>query len=104
MIAFFVLRQIAVLAEIYKRGGIVSLLQNMQKEIEAEGEKEEKAFDKFMCYCQQGSGFYVFSPCCLAMFSTHAPGHEVARVRTCSSDIQLRSCFCLKKDRVLRLL
>merc|ERR1719171_1405377 len=23
----------------------------MQKEIEAEGEKEEKAFDKFMCYC-----------------------------------------------------
>jgi len=30
---------------------IVSLLQNMQKEIEAEGEKEEEAFDKFMCYC-----------------------------------------------------
>jgi len=30
---------------------IVTLLQDMQKEIEAEGEKEEKAFDKFMCYC-----------------------------------------------------
>jgi chromosome segregation ATPase len=30
---------------------IVSLLQGMQKEIEADGEKEEKAFDKFMCYC-----------------------------------------------------
>jgi len=30
---------------------IVTLLQDMQKEIEAEGEKEQEAFDKFMCYC-----------------------------------------------------
>merc|ERR1719327_329626 len=30
---------------------IVTLLQDMQKEIEAEGEKEEEAFNKFMCYC-----------------------------------------------------
>ena len=30
---------------------IVTLLQDMQKEIETEGEKEEKAYDKFMCYC-----------------------------------------------------
>merc|ERR1719198_628382 len=30
---------------------IVTLLQDMVKEIEAEGEKEEEAFDKFMCYC-----------------------------------------------------
>jgi len=30
---------------------IVTLLQKMQSEIEAEGEKEEEAFDKFMCYC-----------------------------------------------------
>jgi len=30
---------------------IVTLLQNMVSEIEAEGEKEEKAYDKFMCYC-----------------------------------------------------
>jgi hypothetical protein len=30
---------------------IVTLLQDMQKETEVEGEKEEKAFDKFMCYC-----------------------------------------------------
>merc|ERR1719453_2786845 len=30
---------------------IVTLLQEMQKEIETEGEKEEEAFDKFMCYC-----------------------------------------------------
>merc|ERR1719439_412058 len=30
---------------------IVTLLQDMQKEIETEGKKEEKAYDKFMCYC-----------------------------------------------------
>ena len=30
---------------------IVTLLQDMQKEIETEGEKEEEAFEKFMCYC-----------------------------------------------------
>lgn len=30
---------------------IVSLLQNMQKEIEAEGTKEKELFDKFMCFC-----------------------------------------------------
>ena len=36
---------------------IVTLLQDMQKEIEAEGEKEEKAFNKFMCYCACAS-FY----------------------------------------------
>jgi chromosome segregation ATPase len=30
---------------------IITLLQDMQKEIEADGEKEEEAFEKFMCYC-----------------------------------------------------
>jgi len=30
---------------------IVNIMQDMQKEIEIEGEKEEEAFDKFMCYC-----------------------------------------------------
>jgi chromosome segregation ATPase len=30
---------------------IVNIMQDMQKEIEAEGEKEEEAFNKFMCYC-----------------------------------------------------
>jgi len=30
---------------------IVTLLQNMQKEIEAEGAKEKELFDKFMCFC-----------------------------------------------------
>merc|ERR1719155_375692 len=35
---------------------VVTLLQDMQKEIEAEGEKEEEAFDKFMCYCDGSTG------------------------------------------------
>merc|ERR1719439_540499 len=34
---------------------IVTLLQDMQKEIETEGKKEEKAYDKFMCYCDGNS-------------------------------------------------
>merc|ERR1719214_30711 len=30
---------------------VVTLLQDMQKEIEAEGKKEEDLYNKFMCYC-----------------------------------------------------
>jgi len=30
---------------------VVTILQDMQKEIEAEGDKEQKLFDKFMCFC-----------------------------------------------------
>jgi len=35
---------------------VVTMLQNMQKKVEAEGEKEEKLFEKFMCYCKNGKG------------------------------------------------
>merc|ERR1719160_1692475 len=35
---------------------IVTLMQNMQKEIEAEGAKEKELFDKFMCYCSSNNG------------------------------------------------
>jgi len=35
---------------------IVTLLQDMQKEIETDGETEQKAYDKFMCYCDGNSG------------------------------------------------
>merc|ERR1719421_80529 len=31
---------------------VVNLLQNMQKEIEAQGESETELHDKFMCYCE----------------------------------------------------
>merc|ERR1719359_964986 len=34
---------------------VVTLMQNMQKEVEAEGAKEKELFDKFMCFCG-GSG------------------------------------------------
>merc|ERR1719482_95452 len=30
---------------------VVTLLQDMQKELEVEGEKEEELYNKFMCYC-----------------------------------------------------
>jgi len=30
---------------------VVTMLQMMQKKVEAEGEKEKELFDKFMCYC-----------------------------------------------------
>merc|ERR1719217_494210 len=33
---------------------VVTLMQNMQKEIEAEGVKEKELFDKFMCFCETG--------------------------------------------------
>merc|ERR1719321_1062117 len=35
---------------------IIVLLENMQKEIEAEGEKEKVLFDNFMCFCDNGAG------------------------------------------------
>jgi len=35
---------------------IINLLENMQKEIEAEGEKEKVLFEKFMCFCDNGAG------------------------------------------------
>merc|ERR1719248_286267 len=31
---------------------VVTLLQMMQKKVEAEGEKEAELFEKFMCYCK----------------------------------------------------
>jgi len=34
---------------------VVTMLQMMQNKVSAEGEKEKKLFDKFMCYCQNGA-------------------------------------------------
>merc|ERR1719478_1498606 len=33
---------------------IVTLMQDMQKEIEAEGAKDKELYDKFMCFCSGG--------------------------------------------------
>merc|ERR1719197_2138843 len=35
---------------------VVTMLQMMQRQVEAEGEKEQKAFDKYMCWCKTGGG------------------------------------------------
>jgi len=35
---------------------VVTMLQMMQKKVEAEGDKEEALFEKFMCYCKNGKG------------------------------------------------
>merc|ERR1719424_1331485 len=35
---------------------VVTLLQNMQKKIAAEGAKKEKMFDQYMCYCNNADG------------------------------------------------
>jgi len=35
---------------------VVNLLQAMQKKVEAEGEKAEELYKKFMCYCQNSGG------------------------------------------------
>merc|ERR1719446_1693782 len=32
------------------------MLQNMEKNIQAEGKKEQALFDKYMCYCQNAGG------------------------------------------------
>jgi len=32
------------------------MLQNMQKKVEAEGEREKELFDKYMCYCKNSGG------------------------------------------------
>merc|ERR1719478_1657053 len=35
---------------------VVTMLQNMQKKVQAEGEKEKELFDKYMCYCSNAGG------------------------------------------------
>merc|ERR1719189_1257523 len=35
---------------------VVTLLQNMQKKVTAEGAKEKELYDKFMCFCKTGGG------------------------------------------------
>jgi len=35
---------------------VVTMLQGMQKKVEAEGEKEKELFEKYMCYCKNSGG------------------------------------------------
>jgi len=34
---------------------VVTLLQNMEKKVSSEGEKEKELFDKYICYCKNGA-------------------------------------------------
>jgi len=52
--AYTIQNQSAVAANPIRR--IVTLLQEMQKEIQADGDKEEELFKKFMCYCKTNDG------------------------------------------------
>merc|ERR1719253_446317 len=35
---------------------VVTMLQSMQKRVEAEGEKESELYEKYMCYCKTSGG------------------------------------------------
>merc|ERR1719453_775855 len=35
---------------------VVTMLQMMEQRVREEGEEEEKAFDKYMCWCKTGGG------------------------------------------------
>merc|ERR1719478_1706778 len=35
---------------------VVNMLEGMQKKVQAEGEKEQELFDKYMCYCKNAGG------------------------------------------------
>jgi len=40
---------------------VVTMLQNMNKKVEQEGEREKELYDKFMCACKTGGGEYKTS-------------------------------------------
>merc|ERR1719428_1614531 len=42
-------------AEVNPIRKITGLLENMQKEIEAQGEKDKALYDNFMCFCDNGA-------------------------------------------------
>jgi len=35
---------------------VVTMLQNMQEKVEADGERETHLYEKFMCYCKSAGG------------------------------------------------
>jgi len=55
MVRGLVLLPVALASEANPIRRVVTLLQNLQKEIEAEGEKEEKLMEKHQCFCSQNN-------------------------------------------------
>ena len=56
---------------------IVTLMQDMQKEIEAEGEKEKVLYDNFMCWCETGAADLKKVSCFLSLSSEISPVVQV---------------------------
>jgi len=67
---------------------VVSMLQDMQKKIEAEGKAQEKAFHKFQCYCETNTkeltSAMVEGQAKLDQLGSDIEGAEAARKQTLS--------------------
>merc|ERR1719261_2000634 len=74
---------------------IVTMLQLMSKKVEAEGEKEQELFDKFMCYCEQGADALKVS---INDAETKIPQVEAALEKTGAEKAQLASDVTAHKN------
>jgi len=63
---------------------VVTMLQAMEKKVQAEGEKEEELFEKFACYCKNGKGALAKS---IADAETKAP-ELVADIEAAASQVK----------------
>jgi len=67
---------------------VVTMLQAMEKKVQAEGEKEQELFDKFACYCKNGKGALAKS---IAAAETKSP-ELVADIEAAAAQVkQLKS-------------
>merc|ERR1719171_2284257 len=71
------------------------MLQMMSKKVEAEGEKEQELFDKFMCYCENGKGALQVS---INDAETKIPQVEAALEKTGAEKAQLASDVTAHKN------
>merc|ERR1719386_72084 len=70
---------------------IVNLLQQMQKEVEADGEKDEDTTEKFLCYCKTNDGTLADG---IAALEEKIPQIE--------SEIKEASAFAIRVDEELK--
>jgi len=67
---------------------VVTMLQNMQAKITKEGEKKEKIYDEFMCYCKNGDEALAKS---IADAETKIPQMEASIKEDAAMKLQLES-------------
>jgi len=67
---------------------VVAMLQNMQKKVQAEGEKKEKMFDQYMCYCKNADSTLAKS---IADAETKIPQVESAIKESVAAKKQLKA-------------